>query len=291
MIILNEKNYIELLLTSDQIDFSKPYQTLSLLARYYCHIRGCNGDKLIEQLQDFMKQHYPRYNPVDWTSCIETCAERALKYPLCQCDGVWITSNELDVISQIKDKVLERLVFTLLCLAKYHNFRNKNNQNWVNNPDSEIYRLACITTNSYEKDIRFHKLKQAGLIDFANKIDNLSIKVLFVNDESEKRLCITDYRKLGYEWRLYKGEDYIRCSGCGILVRKTSVNKKYCKDCVKKNPYYTPVGIKSITCIDCGKHFNADAASRDCRCDLCKTSHRKELQKLKMRRYRNKTTV
>ncbi len=291
MIILNEKNYAEQLLTSDQVDFSKPYQTLSLLARYYYHIRDCNGDKLIEQLQDFMKQHYPRYNPVDWTSSIENCAERALKYPLCQCDGVWITSNELDVISQIKDKVLERLAFTLLCLAKYHNYRNKNNQNWVNNPDSEIYRLACITTNSYEKDIRFHKLREAGLIDFANKIDNLSIKVLFVNNESEKRLYITDYRKLGYEWRLYKGEGYIRCSGCGILIRKTSVNKKYCKDCVKKNPYYTPLGIKSITCIDCGKLFKAEAASRDCRCDLCKTSHRKELQKMKMRRYRNKTTV
>lgn len=291
MIILNEKDYVEQLLMSDQIDFSKPYQILSILARYYCHICSYNGEKLIELLQYFMEHHYPRYNPVDWRDSIETCAERALKYPLCQCSGIWITVNELDVIKQIKDKVLERLAFTLLCLAKYHNFKNGSNQSWVNNPDSEIYRLACITTNSYDKDIRFHRLKESGLIDFAKKIDNLSIKVLFVDDDSERHLCITDFRKLGYEWRLYKGEDYIRCTGCGILVRKTSINKKYCKDCAGKNPYYTPVGIKNITCMDCGNSFNAEAASRECRCESCKTSHRKELQKMKMRRYRNKTTV
>ncbi len=291
MIILDEKKYAEQILRTDPVDFSKPYQTLSIIARYYYHMCGCDGDTLTGKLHCFMELHYPRYNPLDWTNSIESCAKQAAKYPICQCSGVWITQKELDIMKEINDKVLERLAFTLLCLAKYHNFKNKNNQNWVNNPDSEIYRLACITTNSYDKDIRFYKLKEMGLIDFAKKIDNLSMKVLFVHNDSEKKLCITDFRKLGYEWRLYKGEDYIRCSCCNILVRKTSVNKKYCKDCVKKNPYYTPVGVKTILCQDCGKTFNADASSRECRCEACKTSHRKELQRMKMRRYRNKTAV
>ena len=30
---------------------------------------------------------------------------------------------------------------------------------------------------------------------------------------------------------IYKGEKYIRCADCGILVRRTSNRTKYCKDC------------------------------------------------------------
>lgn len=269
----------------------KTFQVLSILARYYCHICGYHYEELIRELHTFMEQHYKRYNPVDWTASIEACANRAPKYPLCQCDGVWITKNELDVIENLQDKVLERLAFTLLCLAKFRNFKNKENQNWVTNSDSEIYKLACITTTAFEKDIRFHKLKELGLIDFAKKIDNLSIQVRFVDDETKGTLFINDFRKLGYEWRSYKGESYIRCAQCKILVRKTSLNKKYCKDCAKQNPYYSPVGMKTITCVDCKETFEAEAASRECRCKACKFLHKKEIQRIKMRRYRNKTTA
>lgn len=282
---------MEHLLETNQWDGLKTGQTLSILARYYCHIRGYHSKELIGELHTFMEQNYKRYNPVDWAASIEAYANRAPKFPLCQCDGVWITGKELKVIENLQDKVLERLAFTLLCLAKFHNFKNKENQNWVTNSDSEIYKLACITTTAFEKDIRFHKLKESGLIDFAKKIDNLSIKVRFVDTETKGTLFINDFRKLGYEWRSYKGESYIRCAHCKILVRKTSLNKKYCKDCAKQNPYYSPVGMKTITCVDCNETFEAEAASRECRCSACKSLHKKEVQRIKMRRYRNRTTA
>ena len=31
----------------------------------------------------------------------------------------------------------------------------------------------------------------------------------------------------------YKGEKYIRCADCRMLVKQTSNNKKYCNDCAK----------------------------------------------------------
>jgi hypothetical protein len=282
---------VEQLLEANRLDLSKTYQTLSLLARYYLHIKGLENKEIIETLHTFMENHYPKYNSIDWSEAIESCVNRAPKYPLCQCDGIWITSEEITLIERISNKVLERLAFTLLCLAKFRNFKNQDNQNWVTNSDSEIYKLACITTTAYDKDIRFHKLRELGLIEFANRIDNLSIRVLFAEEAQKGRLFITDFRKLGYEWRTIKGENYIRCAQCDILVRKTSLNKKYCSSCAKQNPYYSPMGVKTITCIDCKITFETVPASRECRCEECKLHHKREIQKMKVKRYRSKITV
>ena len=190
--------------------------------------------KIITELDDFMKSNYPHYNPVDWMQIIERYANKAGKYPLCKCPGVWITEHELTTITGIRDKVLERLAFTLLCLAKFRNFRNSNNNNWVSNDDGEIYKLARITTSAFDKGIRFNKLRELGLIEFAKKVDNLNIQVLFVEDDSDNVLFVSDFRELGNEYRLYKGEKYIYCSDCGILVKNTNGKRKYCKECAAK---------------------------------------------------------
>jgi hypothetical protein len=204
-----------------------------MYARFLYHEYGLRKTKIIKVLDDFMKNNYPRYNPVDWSSSIEKYAVKAAKYPLCECKGVWITENELKTIEEIHNKVLERLAFTLLCLSKFRNYRNSKNNNWVNYSNGEIYKLACINTTAFDKDLKFNQLRELGLIEYAKKVDNLNIKVLYIDDESENKLFISDFRKLGYEWRLYKGEKYIRCADCGILVKKNSNRNKYCKDCAK----------------------------------------------------------
>ena len=93
--------------------------------------------------------------------------------------------------------------------------------------------MACISTTAFEKDVKFNKLKELGLIEYAKKINNLNIQVLYIDDESENKLFVSDFRKLGYEWRLYKGEKYIRCADFGILTRKKKGTTKYCSNCRK----------------------------------------------------------
>ena len=204
-----------------------------MYARYLYHEKGLRKIRIIKELNSFMNKNYPHYNPVDWLDSLEKYARKAKKYPLCECNGIWITENELKTIEEIHNKVLERLAFTLLCLAKFRNFRNSKNNNWVNYSNGEIYSIACINSSAFEKNIKFYKLKEFGLIEYAKTIDNLNIQVLYIDDDSEKKLFVSDFRKLGYEWRLYKGEKYIRCADCGILVKRTSNRKKYCKDCGK----------------------------------------------------------
>lgn len=235
IIILNEREYVDNVLKNKNIDISKIYTFLSMYARYLYHEKGLQKTGIIKELNNFMNENYSYYNPIEWSDSLGKYAVKAKKYPLCECKGVWITENELKTINEIHDKVLERLAFTLLCLAKFRNFRNLKNNNWVNYSNGEIYSLACINALAFEKDIKFSKLKELGLIEYAKKIDNLNIQVLYIDDDSKKTLFVSDFRKLGYEWRLYKGEKYIRCADCGILVKKTSNRKKYCKDCRKKS--------------------------------------------------------
>lgn len=212
---------------------SKACLFLSIYARYLYHEQNLRKAGIIKELNLFMENNYPHYNPVDWTAHFEKYTNKAGKYPLCKCTGVWITAGELKTITEIHDKVLERLAFTLLCLAKFSNFRNPNNNNWVNYTNGEIYSIACINTTAFEKDIKLNTLKELGLIEYAKKVNSLNIQVLYIEEDSEKKLFISDFRKLGYEWRLYKGEKYIRCAACGILAKNTNGKRKYCKDCAE----------------------------------------------------------
>lgn len=204
-----------------------------MYARYLYHEKTLRKASIVKELKCFMESIYPHYNSVDWDVSIEKYANKASKYPLCECKGVWITNNELKTIEEIHDKVLERLAFTLLCLAKFRNYRNPNNNNWVNYTNGEIYSMACINTTSFEKDIKFNKLKELGLIEYAKKVNNLNIQVLYIDEDCERIFFVSDFRKLGYEWRLCKGEKYIRCADCGILVKNTNGKRRYCKECAE----------------------------------------------------------
>ena len=145
--------------------------------------------------------------------------------------------------------------------------------------------MACINTTAFEKDIKFWELRERGLIEYAKRVDNLNLQILYIDDESEKKIFITDFRKLGYEWRLYKGEKYIRCADCGVLVRKTANNKKYCNSCIKNNPHYEPQKIKMIKCIDCGCEFEINSKdTKTIRCQICREIYKKNYY----RKYRQK---
>ncbi len=178
-----------------------------------------------------MQDSYPGYSPADWSLRLETCAKNADRYALCECTGIRISANERKTIETIGSKVLERLAFTLLCLAKFNDFRNPANNHWISYSNGEIYKTACINATAFNKDSNYHRHRELGLIEYAKKVNNLNIRVLFIDENGGEALFVSDFRTLGYEWRLLKGERYIRCTGCGLLVKDTNGKRKYCKDC------------------------------------------------------------
>lgn len=289
MIILDEKQYAEERLEQRNIG-ENPYFTLSILSHYYYQCLGYRRKKIHDLLLNFLRDTYPKYivNSMGWESTIDKLASKAGKKSLCIISGISITQAELDTIANIKNKVLERLAFTMLCLAKYHNARSAANNSWVNTDSKDIFKMARISCTSIEREEKIGALRRMGLLEFSQRIDNINCRVTFVNDDSEEILFIQDYRELGYEYLKYKGGNFIRCAECGILTRGNKYgNKKYCKNCAA----YTPQETKTIVCADCGKEFEVQAKDNQSnRCSDCYAQyrHNRKLETQRIRRKNNK---
>jgi uncharacterized C2H2 Zn-finger protein len=289
LIVLNEKEYAEECLKNKTVN-GKPFYTLSILAKYYYSCFGYKKKKISELLTEFIKITYPKYiySKATWDENIEKIAKNAGKYELHEIDGVWITKAELETIEKINNKVLEKLAFTLLCLAKLANARNHKNANWVNNDTQEVFNLARVSCNRSDRYAKLCQMHQLSLLEFPKRLDNLSCRVTYIDEDSEKKLFVSDFRELGYEYLKYKGENFTRCKECNILFRNNkNKTKKYCNSCSG----YIPQETKNIICVDCGKEFGINAKNNQtCRCPECQTERNAELNRIssreRMKKYR-----
>ena len=200
MIILNEREYAENCLQNGIVD-TKPFVTLSILAKYYYHECGYRKKKITTLLLEYLSKHYPRYelNEFSWQTSIEKIAANAGAYQLYQINGVKITKSEMETIANLHNKVLERLMFTMLCLAKLSDLKNPNNNGWVNADAKDIFTYARIGCKSDEREVKIGKLWQMGLLEFSKRNDNLNCRVTFIDNEGDEELFVSDFRELGYE--------------------------------------------------------------------------------------------
>lgn len=286
MIVINENEYAKERIKNKNIG-DNVYQTLTILAKYY-YSQGMKRKAVCIELQNFLEITYPKYsmNKAYWTEVIEKTATKNAKEKLFESDGVWITDAEWNEIEKLNNKILGKLAFTLLCIAKINNERKPNNNNWVNTEIKEIFKLANISCSIDLRAKRIGVIIHSGLAEFAKRIDNLNLKILFVNDEDKKKFIVSDFRDLGNEYLYRIGENYIRCAECGKLVKNNKFgNKKYCSTCAS----YTPQDMKQVKCIDCGKIISVNSLNnRTCRCDDCYTKYRREYKARKEKERRNK---
>ena len=291
MIVLNERIFAEECIRKNNMN-GKPFDVLIIIANYYYSHCGFKKDNLSDKLrQFFVNSDSATYfkNQRYWDDTIEYIVRNTGNYPLHEIDGVWITAKELETIKQVNSDSYKRLLFTLLCLAKLSKLRNPQNDYWVNNDYKEIFRLARVTCKKDERYRMIGKLHKDGYIEIAKRIDNLSVRVLFVDDKtifdvSAGDLFISDFRELGYEYLFATGGNFIRCAECGVLTRgNKNGTKKYCCECAS----YTPQKMKQIKCIDCGDVFNVDGSNkRTIRCKACQHKKQLEYQIISMKKRR-----
>lgn len=238
-IILDEKVYVENILESPELG-KKPSETLSRVAKYY-RASGYKDREIAGLVEDFLLKCDPNINIVKWQNMIDKVVRSSAKYGLIRISGVVITRSEMDCIESIGSKTLQRLMFTLLCVAKYCNAVNPKNNNWVNKPDKEIFALAGIKATIKKQSLMINDLWSAGYIAFSNVVNNININVCIVDNDSEPVMVITDFRNLGNQLLMYQGEPYMECGCCGVVVKRNSNAQKYCNDCANE------VNIKKTT--------------------------------------------
>lgn len=287
MIILNEKEYAEERLKNNDIG-ENPYTTLVILSKYYYHKRGYKKKKIATLLFEFLQKTYltDSMNVSSWQDTIDKLANRAKNQQLYEIPGIRITKTEINIIEGLEDETLQQLLFTMLCIAKLNNIKNPNNNGWVNTDAKDLFNYARISCRATKRDDYIGQLWEMGLLEFPKRIDNLNIRVTFINDEdTNEALFVYDFRELGYEYLLYKGENFIRCAECGILVRGNKAKtKRYCKGCVT----YVPKEFKNIMCVECGKEFTVKSKNnRAIRCSDCQHIKQLEYQRASMAKLRH----
>ena len=195
-LILNEHAFAQQAIACGTVG-KKPAQTLGCISRYLCY-EGYEKPQIEETLHRFMRENYANYHAVQWSAAIEHISSRADRRPLLQANQIEITQEELASIRALASQPLERLCFTLLCLAKYAQLINPANDGWVTQKWSAIFRMAHVQAGKERQAAMLHTLREKGLIAFSRGVDNLHIHVLFFRPASQTACALDDLRAVSY---------------------------------------------------------------------------------------------
>lgn len=229
-IVLNEHYSAEQSILEKSLG-RKPSETLARIARYY--IDECDSENkqtVRNKLDSFLLQCDPTASIPKWSGILDFATDWAFKHEAVNIDSIIITEPEIKKIDSLEGTQIRRLAFVLLCLSKYWNEVNKQNDNWVNNKDNEIMSFANINTSIRRQCAMYTELRNQGMIQFSKKVDNTNVKVLFAED-GEPAIIITDLRNLGYQYLKYYGEPFLECANCGLTVKRSNNKQKYCNSC------------------------------------------------------------
>ncbi len=231
-IVLNEKQWVEEALESGRLG-SKPSETLGRLARYYYGM-GYKKTEISRMLEEFMIRCDPTINIVRWQPVIDYSVKNADKYAMINIQSIPITKEEINRIKVLPGVLWQRLMFTLLCLAKYGDAINQRNSGWVNREAREIFSLANVAVTIKRQALLFNDLWRLGYITYSNIVDNINVSVNIISpitNEAEVAMNVTDFRNLGNQYMMHVGDGYMTCQNCGLIIKKTSTRRKYCPNC------------------------------------------------------------
>lgn len=267
----------------------RPVEQTYLMSRYFRSQPGCGVKKTEEALREFIHNSFPDGASEQWGQVISNAVKNAKKFPLKRCDGIPVTDKELRIVKRLEHRNDQKMLFTLIVLAKYFNWRRDNDSNWVNIPLSNILKLAGGNITTDAGYMSLHRLYTKDLIAFRRGIGDLAVRVCCLHEKSPVILCLTDMRAIGFEYLNYAGMgDFIRCAECGILVRQSrNGGRRYCDRC-RAPQSGRP---RKVECRDCGEVFWVDGYScRTVRCNPCQAEWRREQYRLSKTRSRRMST-
>lgn len=242
-IVLNEREWTENAIASRQLG-KKPMETLGRVARYYCQNERYKKQDVRNKLEDFLLQCDPGVVLVKWSDALDRIVKLSNKYPLIELDGVNITADELSVIQSLNGRQIQRLAFTLLCVAKYWNAIQPKNNGWVNTSDKDIMKMANINTSIKRQNLMLHEMKNVGLLRFSRRVDSLNMQVQYISDNSPIKIHISDFRNLGNQYLMFCGEPYFQCLQCGIVIKRKNNVHRYCPECAAE--MYVKHSVESV---------------------------------------------
>lgn len=232
-LIMREFEWVEGLMNNRVLP-GKPYKFFESLARYYTSM-GYND----AQIKDAIKDYTLLCNPTaaffkEYGLVLDTALKSSKKREPISVDNIVITQPELDSISAIDNLSAKKMAFSALCIAKFRDKVNPDNNHWVNEKLSVITAAANVRTSIKNQCLIYNMLQGYGLIEFAKRPDSNNMRVLFIQDGDEAAR-ITSLKDLGNRYLMLCGKPYFECCECGAVSKyRTPSNprgQKYCDNC------------------------------------------------------------
>lgn len=272
--ILNEKEYIERVINEGRKKSDNFFVVTKLLCIYYSQEYGYTKNKVNKKLIEFYEKEnnkFPDYYTLDMFN--KYSRKHTNQRKLLEVNFIPIYKSEMEIIQELDNKINQRLLFTMMCLARYNNYLRCADYNYTNNDRYKIAKLAAIPGSKDEKMDRFGELIDLGLIYFSKKACNTRIDCMTDNFDQEIAIKITRIEDIANQYRLYCGEDYVYCEDCGLLFRNSSTKPaKKCPTCRK----YDPAELRTFICADCGEEFLSNCRGNiPVRCHTCRVEYKK----------------
>ena len=240
-VIVNEEKIVEKALEGKLL-IDNQSKVVHLLIKYYCGQGKTDMLEIKEEIFKVMSKCDSEFTRPKWNEYLEKQIFKYLKNKerynsnddLIHIENIKITKKELEIIDSLKDKKLQKIAFILLVYVKIDQQLHKNNSEWINYALGNIFKESKVKGDSKTKMKLLHELSRKELI--ANKLNNrkCSIKINYINNESEPMLIIDVLEGVIYYYLNYLGEHWKKCINCSKwFVVKGNSPRKYCTTCSK----------------------------------------------------------
>ncbi|MFF2093516.1 hypothetical protein [Paenibacillus sp. NPDC058174] len=246
--LLNERMLLEEALKLRKIKDEKPTHTFQVLIKHFFK-EGLNKTEVLLELEKFLQGNY-KYNFVRLESLLRKMINSIhknymeiaddYKYRLNEITQLSIPKRELDVITALKktngeeDLELQKFAFSILVTARLKNLLRVNEEKLdLFDDHREIIKDAQLSNEVKTRKKRMlFELKEKGLIEVPLKITSTKCKALFITNDTDKEITITDFNNSILYFLKWKGEKgIIDCAKCNAIVRRKTNNQKYCRNC------------------------------------------------------------
>lgn len=240
---MNEVKLVEEMISDMGVLSDTPYKEIDLLAKYYRE-KGYSKKEVENLIFDVLEKKINNFLKPKWEEIVEKKVKKVFKEEkeLIRIDSVYITEAEIELLHKLEDRKERKLLFTLMCLARFNNLCYKNTYNKIYNKSSDVIKLSNIRGVA-KSDLHktYHSLRVKGLIDFFGKgeeSNKIVVKCLYEN--SEKILDIVKLEDLGNliedELKImFDGYKRCECEDCGKAYKpkEKDYSSKYCEKCKK----------------------------------------------------------
>ena len=231
MIILDEFSYAKNILNNGLSSFMSG-KDIRLLIMYFRNI-GVEESELYNKINNWLSEHEENYNEILYQEFLLRIIKTSRKNKIKKFNNIIITENEFNIIRNIKNYRLEKILFTMLVLSKYYFITGKRfdeeKTNYYTLKITPYHILKFSKTNEKNKEWVFSQLLEKNIIDttFGNDGAYYIININ-KNDNSDSKIIIEDLNNFINYYKPY-------CEICGIEIEKRNNRHSMCSNCWKEH--------------------------------------------------------